>query len=78
MKSDVATTKAGVDLAVHATILLMGLMTAGAYALYKKYFANDLNSEAAQNFRQQLPRVAWESEDGQAHEQSVRATFEEV
>ena len=39
------------DLAVHASILLKGLTTAGAYALYKKSFADDLNSEAARNRR---------------------------
>jgi hypothetical protein len=68
-------TDAAVDLAVHTSILLKGLLTAGAYALYKKYFAEDLNSEAARNMRQQLPQLARESEDGQVHEPAVRDTL---
>ena len=60
------------DLAVHTSILLKGLLTAGAYALYKKYFADDLNSEAARNMRQQLPRMARESADGHVHERDLQ------
>mmetsp|Transcript_6148 Transcript_6148/g.12506 ORF Transcript_6148/g.12506 Transcript_6148/m.12506 type:complete len:81 (+) Transcript_6148:152-394(+) len=71
-------TKAGVDLAVHASILLKGLMTAGAYALYKKYFADDLNSEAARNFRQELPQLVRDSSDGQVHAPSVESIAEDL
>lgn len=70
-------TAAGVDLAVHASILLKGLMTAGAYALYKKYFADDLNSEAARNVRQQLPQLARESADGQVHTSAFEVIVED-
>lgn len=68
----------GVDLAQHVSLLLKGLMTAGAYAVYKKYFAEDLNSEAARTVRQQLPRLARESGDGRVHHESVEILIEEV
>jgi len=65
-------TKAYVDLGVHVSILLKGLLTAGAYALYKRYFRDDLNSEAARNFRQQLPQMARDSADWQVHERDLQ------
>lgn len=67
----------GVDLLHHTSLILKGIMSVGAYALYKRYFGTDLNSEAAQNVRQQLPALANESEDGQVHSSELEVVIEE-
>jgi hypothetical protein len=67
----------GMDLAHHASLLLKGLMTAGAYALYKKIYGGNLNGEAARKVRQQLPSIARESADGQVHGSALEVVVEE-
>ena len=67
----------GMDLARHASLLLQGIMSVGAYALYKRIYGGDLNGEAARNVRQQLPRLQRESADGRVHTAPLEIVVEE-
>ena len=71
-------TEMGVDLVKHASTVLQVLMSATAYAAYKKYFGDDLNSPAAQQFRQNLPTLRENSADGRVHAEQIQVIVDQV